>query len=283
MIPPAPRRSVRATPQHAVPGPGSGCAGAPAGRGPATQRGRAGAVALAIALGIGLGAGGCASTAPPSALAADDEPARAVRNVDPFERFNRDVFAFNEALDNDFFKPFARFYDAYTPRVVRLIVGNVLSNFLDPYIALNNLLQGKPADAASDMGRFLLNSTFGFFGFGDPASEIGLVKHREDFGQTLGVWGLPAGPYLMLPFFGPSSLRDGIGLAVDLNVNVTDRISQVRLRNTLTGFGLVESRVRLLPAERLLADALDRYLLVRDGYLQRRRSQVYDGNPPDDD
>lgn len=282
MTVPAPRRYVRTTPQHAVPGPG-GSAGPSAGCSAAAPRGRVRAAALAIALVIGLGAGGCASTAPRDTAAADGEPVRAVRNVDPFERFNRDVFAFNEALDNDFFKPFARFYDAYTPRVIRLIVGNVLSNFLDPYIALNNLLQGKPADAASDMGRFLLNSTFGFFGFGDPASEIGLVKHREDFGQTLGVWGVPAGPYLMLPFFGPSSLRDGIGLAVDLNVNVTDRISQVRLRNTLTGFGLVESRVRLLPAERLLADALDRYLLVRDGYLQRRRSQVYDGNPPDED
>ena len=236
-------------------------------------------VAAALLLALSLGA--CATTAPVAAAAADGE--RPVRNVDPFEAFNRDVFAFNEALDNDFVKPFARFYDRYTPQVVRLIVGNVLSNFLDPYIALNNLLQGKPSDAASDMGRFLLNSTFGFFGFGDPASEIGLVKHREDFGQTLGVWGLPTGPYLMLPFFGPSTIRDGVGLAVDLNVNVADRISRVRLRNTLTGFGLVEARVRLLPAERVLADALDRYLLVRDGYLQRRRSQVYDGNPPDDE
>lgn len=234
---------------------------------------------LAAAALVALALGGCASTAP--AQGADGE--RRARNVDPFESFNRDVFAFNEALDQDLVKPIARFYDTYTPQVLRLIVGNVLSNFLDPYIALNNLLQGKPSAAASDMGRFLLNSTFGFFGFGDPASDIGLTKHREDFGQTLGVWGLPAGPYLMLPFFGPSSVRDGVGFGVDLYANLVDRIDRVAVRRTITGLGLLEARARLLPAERLLADALDRYLLVRDGYLQRRRSQVYDGDPPDDE
>ena len=213
---------------------------------------------------------------------ADEVGTRSAR-IDPFEPFNRAVWAFNEALDDAVLKPLTTFYDRYTPEVIRLIVGNVLSNLLDPYIAVNNLLQGKPSAAASDVGRFLLNSTFGFFGFGDPASDMGLRKNREDFGQTLGVWGVPTGPYLVLPLFGPSNVRDGIGLAVDMAASLDNRFASTELRASLAGFGVLEARARLLPAERLLADAFDRYLLVRDGYLQRRRNLVYDGDPPDDD
>jgi len=227
--------------------------------------------------------GATASGVVGSGVVASDDAAPRTRNIDPFESFNRGVWAFNEAIDGAMLKPLAQFYDRYTPEVFRLIAGNVLSNLLDPYIAVNNLLQGKPGAAASDVGRFLLNSTFGFFGFGDPASDIGLRKHREDFGQTLGVWGVPTGPYLVLPVFGPSNLRDGVGFGVDYVVGIENRFANVGLRNTLTGVGLLESRARLLPAERMLAEALDRYLLVRDGYLQRRRSLVYDGEPPDAD
>ncbi len=211
----------------------------------------------------------------------DDAPRRS--RVDPLEPLNRGVFAFNDAVDGAVFKPVARFYDRWTPEVLRMIARNFLSNLLDPYVALNNFLQGKPAEGFTDIGRFVFNTTFGFFGFGDPASEAGYTKHREDFGQTLGVWGVPTGPYLVLPFFGPSNVRDGIGFGVDAYLSPVSRSDVVPLRNSLAGLGFVETRAALLPAERVLQDALDRYLLVRDGYLQRRRNLVYDGNPPDDE
>jgi phospholipid-binding lipoprotein MlaA len=212
-----------------------------------------------------------------------DAPRRVRSSVDPLEPLNRGIAIFNDTIDAALVRPVARVYDRYTPEVVRLIVGNVLSNFLDPWIAVNNFLQGKPADGFSDVGRFLFNSTFGFFGFGDPASDIGLPKHREDFGQTLGVWGVPQGPFLMLPLLGPSTVRDTVGFSVDAYGALVSRIDNVPLRNSLAGVQFVETRARLLPADRLLEDALDRYLLIRDGYLQRRRNLVYDGDPPDDE
>jgi phospholipid-binding lipoprotein MlaA len=210
-----------------------------------------------------------------------DAPRRAA--VDPLEPLNRGIYAFNDALDGVLFRPVARFYDRWTPEVVRLIGRNFLSNLLDPYIALNNFLQGKPSEGFSDLARFLLNTSFGFIGFGDPASEAGYRKHREDFGQTLGVWGVPTGPYLVLPFFGPSNLRDGVGFGVDAYLALVNRFDNVPFRNSMAGLGFVETRATLLPAERLLDDALDKYLLVRDGFLARRRNLVYDGNPPDKD
>lgn len=229
----------------------------------------------------------CAATGPGGGTGADpddpDDPLAVARRADPLEPVNRRVAAFNDALDDVLVRPLARTYDRYTPEVLRLIVNNVLSNLLDPYIAVNNLLQGKPAQAASDVGRFLFNSTFGFFGFGDPASDIGLVKNREDFGQTLGVWGVPPGPYLVLPVFGPSNVRDTVGFGVDVWAALVNRFENVPLRNTLGGLQFVEQRARLLPTQSLLEEALDRYALVRDSYLQRRRNLIFDGNPPEDD
>jgi phospholipid-binding lipoprotein MlaA len=210
-----------------------------------------------------------------------DGPSRAA--LDPLEPLNRGIFAFNDAVDGVLLRPVARFYDRWTPEVIRLISRNFLSNLLDPYIALNNFLQGKPSEGFSDLARFLLNTTFGFIGFGDPASEAGYRKHREDFGQTLGVWGVPTGPYLVLPVFGPSNLRDGVGFGVDAYLAVVNRFDNVSFRNSMSALGLIETRANLLPADRVLDDALDRYLLVRDGYLARRRNLVYDGNPPDKD
>ena len=217
-------------------------------------------------------------------LAAEQEGVRRRKPpVDPFETANRAIWRFNDTLDGWVLRPVAVTYDRYTPDVVRMIVRNVLSNLLDPYIGLNNFLQGKPAAGFSDLGRFALNSTFGFFGFGDPASDIGLEKHREDFGQTLGRWGVPSGPYLVLPLFGPSDVRDGIGFGVDAWAALISRFDSVSFRNTLAATEFVESRARLLPAERVLDDAFDRYLLVRDSYLQRRRNLIWDGEPPDED
>ena len=247
---------------------GAGCASVPPG--PADSAQAAG----------GAAAGAAAATA---AEDGEDDFRRRSRRVDPFEPLNRQVARFNDAVDRGVVRPLATFYDRYTPQVFRLIIGNVLSNLLDPYIAVNNFLQGKVGAGFSDLGRFAFNSTFGFFGFGDPASEMGLVKHREDFGQTLGAWGVPPGPYLVLPLFGPSNVRDGIGFGVDVYGALLNRFDSIPLRNTVAGFDFLEARARLLPGERVLQDALDRYLLVRDSYLQRRRYLIHDGNPPEDD
>jgi phospholipid-binding lipoprotein MlaA len=206
-------------------------------------------------------------------------PARS--DVDPFERTNRAISSFNQTFDDVLMRPVATAYVRYVPEVLQMMTGNFLSNLLDPYIAVNNLLQGKPGAAASDVTRFLLNTTLGFFGVGDPATDAGFEKNHEDFGQTLGVWGFATGPYLVLPFFGPSNVRDGIGFGVDAYAALINRYDRVRVRNTLGALALVDRRAELLPAQRMLDDALDRYLLLRDSYLQRRRSLVYDGNPPE--
>jgi len=244
---------------------------------------------LAADLPVAPVAGGVVTAAPTTPVADDpadaesETPAQRALRVDPFEPLNRDIARFNDAVDAALVRPAAVLYDRYTPEVLRLIVGNVLSNLLDPYIAVNNLLQGKPRQAVSDLARFALNSTFGFFGFGDPASDVGLEKHREDFGQTLGVWGVPPGPYIVLPLLGPSNARDTLGFGVDVWAALVNRFESVTLRNTLGGLEFFETRARLLPADRLLDDALDRYLLLRDGYMQRRFNVIHDGDPPDRD
>jgi len=202
--------------------------------------------------------------------------------ADPFESVNRHIYGFNAALDEAIMQPVARTYERYMPKPVQTGLSNLVSNLLDPYIAANNLLQGKPKEALSDLARFVVNTTVGVVGLGDPASEMGLEKHREDFGQTLAVWGVPAGPYMMLPVFGPSTARDTAGFVVDVFGALVARFKNVDLRNSLAALEFVQQRVRALPAQQFLDDALDPYLLVRSGYLQRRRSLIYDGNPPDE-
>lgn len=204
---------------------------------------------------------------------------------DPLEPFNRKVYAFNSALDEAVLAPTARAYNDYVPYVFRYSFRSFVSNINDVWIGANNLLQGKPGQAVNDWTRVLLNTTFGFFGFSDPATEMGYPKHQEDFGQTLGVWGVPTGPYLVLPLFGPSSVRGTTGLATDM---VIDPMREVA-GDDGTSLGIwavnvVETRAGLLGASNLLKGAaLDEYSFVRDGYLQRRRNQVYDGEPPFDD
>jgi phospholipid-binding lipoprotein MlaA len=237
---------------------------------------------LARCVSIGLCVLGVCLVAPPGLAAeAGRERPEQRSEVDPWEGFNRPVARFNHVLDRWMVRPLAETYDRFMPEVLRLMVGNVLSNLTEPYVALNNVLQGKPRDAVSDLARFALNSTLGFLGVADLASDIGLPKHREDFGQTLGVWGVPPGPYLVLPFLGPSTLRDGAGTGVDIWSGLTRRVDEVPVRNSLSGFDFLEVRARLLPAQRVLDDALDPYLLMRDGYLQRRRTLIWDGSPPD--
>lgn len=200
---------------------------------------------------------------------------------DPAEGFNRAVFAFNEGLDTAVIKPVAKGYEAVLPTLARTGVSNFLGNISDLFIAVNNLLQGKPADAVGDAARFVFNSTFGIFGIFDIASDMGLEKHDEDFGQTLGRWGMDTGAYLVLPVFGPRDVRDAAGLVLDLAVDPVGNLDHIPTRNSLSALRLINERAALLPADKIIEEAaLDKYSYLRDAYLQRRRSLVYDGRPP---
>jgi phospholipid-binding lipoprotein MlaA len=213
---------------------------------------------------------------------------RAPSPLDPFEPVNRATFEFNDNADKFFFKPIAEGYRLVLPEVVRTGVRNFFSNLRDPWIALNQLFQGKVELALSDGWRFIVNSTFGIGGLMDVASDMRLPKHNEDFGQTLGVWGLESGPYLVIPIFGPSSVRDGAGLVADAYAYLPwwipdwlDFSHRVAWQNSLSALDVVNIRANLLDTTDLLeAAALDRYAFVRDAYFQRRRNLIYDGNPP---
>jgi phospholipid-binding lipoprotein MlaA len=200
---------------------------------------------------------------------------------DPFEGFNRGVYKFNETFDDVLFRPTAEVYRDFLPREVRDRVRNFFGNLSDPFIGVNNFLQGKVSEAFDDWSRFLLNSTVGLAGIHDVATDLGLEKHNEDFGQTFARWGAGTGPYLVLPIFGSSTLRDGLGLAADIYTDPMGEIRPIDLRNTLAVTRGVQTRADLLEASRILDEAaLDKYVFQRDAYLQRRRSLVYDGRPP---
>lgn len=200
---------------------------------------------------------------------------------DPWEGFNRAMFSFNEGLDTAVIKPVAQGYEYVTPTPVNDGITNFFANIADVFIGVNNLLQGKPGDAASDLGRFLINSTLGVLGFFDVASHGGFEKHEEDFGQTFGKWGMGPGPYVVLPVFGPRTLRDTGGLIVDTAVDPVSHVRNVPTRNSLLALRIVDTRADLLPADKVIeAAALDKYSYLRDAYLQRRQRAVYDGRPP---
>lgn len=222
--------------------------------------------ALAVAAtALGL-LGGCATTGNPK---------------DPIEGFNRAMFSFNEGLDQVVIKPVAQGYEAVLPRPVQTGVVNFFSNIADVFIAVNNLLQGKPAEAVSDGGRFLINTTIGILGIFDPASHMGLEKHEEDFGQTFGRWGVGDGAYVVIPVFGPRTVRDTVGLVLDVAADPVSNIDYVPTRNSALALRLIDTRADLLPADKVIEEAaLDKYAYVRDGYLQRRRSLIHDGDPP---
>lgn len=201
---------------------------------------------------------------------------------DPLEPMNRAVFKFNDSVDKAVFKPVAKGYKAVTPKLVQSGVRNVFSNLDDVTEFANNLLQFKIQAASTDLMRVAVNSTFGFLGLFDIASEMRLPKHNEDFGQTLGRWGFHSGPYLVLPLVGPSSFRDGVGLAVDSSyLDPIYQIDPIATRNQTIGLKTVSRRADLLDASNILEQAaLDKYDYTRDFYLQRRRGLVYDGHPP---
>jgi len=223
--------------------------------------GRLGALVLAAAL------SGCATTG--------GIPA------DPIEPFNRAMFSFNDALDSAVLKPVAKGYRAVAPSFVRTGISNFFSNIEDVWVCVNNLLQGKIRDGAGDFLRVAINSTVGILGFIDVASSAGIDKHNEDFGQTLGRWGIGPGPYLVLPFFGSSTLRDGLGLVLDFKADPILHIHRVPTRNTLYAGRTENTRANALDVTDVLEEAaLDKYTYVRSAWLQRRRNLVYDGNPP---
>jgi phospholipid-binding lipoprotein MlaA len=220
---------------------------------------RTGVLAVTLAL------AGCASTNP----------------KDPFENFNRAMFNFNDKVDQAALKPAAEAYRTL-PSFVQTGVGNFFGNLGDVWTSANNLLQGKVGDGMSDFMRFAFNSTFGLLGFLDIASEAGLVKHKEDFGQTLGVWGVAAGPFLVLPLLGPSTVRDTAATPIDLTGDPWDFARPITVRNFGYVARVVDQRAAVLDASNLLEEAaLDRYAFVRDAYMQRRESKVRDGGSAD--
>jgi len=203
--------------------------------------------------------------------------------ADPLEKVNRAVFAFNDATDKVLITPVAKGYRAVLPGFVRTGIANFFSNLEDVWVSVNDVLQGKFQEGAEDFTRVIFNTTFGIGGIFDFASDVGLPKHSEDFGQTLGVWGVTSGPYVVIPIFGPSTFRDGFGLLVDGRADLVYRLvnDDVPLRNVLYATRGISNRASLLDASSVLDQAaLDRYAFVRDAWLQRRRNQVYDGNPP---
>lgn len=199
---------------------------------------------------------------------------------DPWEGFNRKVFVFNDTIDTYALKPLAEGYRKVTPEFLERGISNVFANVGDVRNLANNLLQGKPRDAGVDSARLLFNSTFGLFGFFDVASKMGLKRSEEDFGQTLGVWGIGSGPYLVLPFLGPSTVRDAVGRVPDSYVGIYPYIDDVATRNQVFGLDIVNTRAGLLGTERLIQG--DKYTFIRNVYLQNREFKVRDGMVEDD-
>ncbi len=203
---------------------------------------------------------------------------------DPLEPFNRGVYGFNDAVDRAVVKPVATAYRDVLPQPVRTGVSNFFANLQDAWSGVNNALQFKPRESVESFLRFGVNTVFGLAGLLDIATEMRIERHTEDFGQTLGHWGVGAGPYLVLPLLGPSTVRDTAALPVDAQGNLLSNVGDVPARNSATAVKLVDQRAHLLDASQMLEQvALDPYTFTRDAFLQRRRNQVYDGNPPDEE
>jgi phospholipid-binding lipoprotein MlaA len=222
-----------------------------------------------IAMAIAIGLTGCATHGDPN---------------DPLEPLNRGVHSFNEAVDKAVLKPVAQGYDTVLPGFAKTGIRNFFSNLNDVTVLANDIVQLKLEQGSSDALRLIFNSTFGFLGLLDIASEMGLRKHDEDFGQTLGYWGVGTGPYLVLPFLGPSDFRDTVGYVVDAEYTDLVRLhDDIPTRNQAFALRVVSRRADLLEAKEAVdAAALDGYEFMRDFYLERRRSQVYDGKPPEE-
>lgn len=230
---------------------------------------------IALLAAASLAAGGCATT-----QQAIDTVKTAGSRFDPIEPVNRVIYRFNDSVDKAVVKPVAQGYKTILPTQVRYCIGNVFGNIADVPTALNNFLQGKIKEGGSDVCRVGVNTTVGLFGCFDVASKWGFEKHNEDFGQTLGKWGVPTGPYVVLPLLGPSTLRDAAALfLVDSNLDPLRYVNDIPVRNITYGVRLIDRRAQLLDTSNLLEDAaLDPYVFIRDAYLARRRSLVGDGD-----
>ena len=208
--------------------------------------------------------------------AADEAP-----NPDPWEGLNRKIYAFNDFADRYFMKPVAKGYRNVTPNFLQRSISNFFSNLSYPLVAMNQMLQGKFRLSASDTGRFIVNTTLGIGGLFDPATAAGLPSHEEDFGQTFAKWGIHSGPYLVLPFLGPSTVRDGTGSIVNFYAQpVRYLIDDETTRYSLTALNFIQIRASLLDTEQFLGG--DRYVFLRDAYLQRRDYLIHDGQVKDD-
>lgn len=203
---------------------------------------------------------------------------------DPYESFNRTVHDFNEVLDENILKPVSQGYQAITPEPVDQGISNFFNNIADLNSVINNLLQLKIHAAMEDFSRVLVNSFLGVFGVFDIASDLEIPRHDEDFGQTLGHWGITSGPYLVLPFLGPSSGRDGFGRLGDMLTHPMNQVEvDAETRMVLNTINVIDTRADLLDASRMMEEAAlgDTYTFLRDSYLQKRLNAVHDGNPPE--
>jgi len=219
--------------------------------------------------------GGCATVATEGVATVQPNP------VDPWENWNRKVFVFNDAVDEALLKPVATAYRDAVPPLVRTGIGNVFGNFYDAWSTVNHLLQGK-VQSTLEMGtRVIVNTLFGLGGLLDPATEMRLPRNSEDFGQTLGRWGVPNGPFVVLPLLGPSTLRDTAGFWLDRQVSPAQLSESSTSRFLIGSLELIDLRANLLQTTELLDTvALDKYSFIRDAYLSRRRDAIYDGAPP---
>jgi phospholipid-binding lipoprotein MlaA len=203
---------------------------------------------------------------------------------DPMESWNRGVYGFNDALDRAVVKPVATVYRGVLPQWMRSGVGNFFNNLEDVWSIVNNALQFRGRDTGDSIGRVMVNTTIGIVGLLDVASELNIERHTADFGLTLGRWGVGAGPYVVLPLLGPTTMRGVVALPVDWKGNLVNQVTDEATRYGLVGLDLVDTRAKYLQAGSVVEEAaLDQYSFIRDSYLQRQRNRVYDGNPPEED
>jgi len=203
--------------------------------------------------------------------------------ADPWEPMNRRFDAFNTGLDKVTLKPVAKGYEAAVPQVVRTVIGNFSANLRAPLNIINQFLQGKGKDGLSETGRFLANSTFGLGGLLDVATDMGLEAKDEDFGETLAVWGVPDGPYVVLPLMGPGTLRDALVMPLNILADPLYHYDNTSVRDKIYVVRMIDLRAQLFSAEKLIEGSADRYLAIREAYLQNRKYRIHDGSPPEDD
>jgi len=205
--------------------------------------------------------------------AADEEQPK---NIDPLEAINRPIYKFNDFTDRYLLRPVGKGYNFVVPRVARTGIANFFDNITYPVTIVNDVLQGKGAQAWDDTLRFFINSTFGIFGFMDLATGQGLVRHDEDFGQTFATWGIPSGPYIVLPLLGPSTVLDGVGILGDVQVNPLVQYDNSSVRDKLLILWTIETRAALIGPDEAVRDAFDPYIFLRDAYLQNRQFLIQD-------